>query len=149
MFTVNKNPTPSDLRKFGRAMLIGFGVIGVLLWIVQWRSVEGASLVQWTGGWRQILAVCFWTLGLILCSISLTSAGITRAIYIFWMSVTMPIGIVMGTIMLTLMFFLLLPVFSLIVRWGDPMRKKLTSDKSYWEEHKPVDATLERMARLF
>ena len=31
MFEVNRHPTSRDLRSFGRAMLIGFGVIGAII----------------------------------------------------------------------------------------------------------------------
>ena len=52
-------------------------------------------------------------------------------------------------IMLTVLYFLLLPVFSLVVRFGDPVRKRLDPNGSYWEDHAPFKPTLDRMRRLF
>jgi hypothetical protein len=42
----------------------------------------------------------------------------------------------------------LLPVFSLI-RFSDPLRFKLKSGGSYWEDHPPHEPTLERTMRPF
>jgi hypothetical protein len=41
-----------------------------------------------------------------------------------------------------------LPLFSLIVRFGDPLRKKL-GGATYWEPYRPHEPTLERMRRPF
>jgi hypothetical protein len=65
------------------------------------------------------------------------------------MTVTVPIGIAVSTVLLTLLFFVVLPVFAIIVRMGDPLRKKLTQDDTYWEDHEPYEPTLDRMERLF
>lgn len=148
MFTVNKNPTRDDLRKFGRAMLIGFGTIGAVLWYLEARNA-GHDLTSWTGAASQIASVVLWGLGLLLLFLSLASPVATRAIYIAWMSVTVPIGIVMSTILLTVLFILILPVFCAIVRLSDPLRKKLTAGGTYWEDYKTHEATLDRMRRPF
>ncbi|MHC5112299.1 MAG: hypothetical protein ACYTHJ_20775 [Planctomycetota bacterium] len=147
MFTVNRNPTSQDLAKFGRAMIIGFSLLGAVAWFLPWLLSDNP--LGWSASRNQVTAIVFVGLGAALWLLSIAATGPTRAIYIVWMSVAVPIGIGMGTIMLTLFFFLLLPIFSLIVRMGDPLRKKLTDDDSYWEEHKPYEATLERMSRLF
>ncbi len=150
MFTVNRNPTPAELRKFGWAMLGGFGVLGALLWILHgWRTESG--LLAWTGAPAQIAAPCLWVAGIVLWVVSRLSPAIARPVYVAWMSVTVPIGIAVSTALLTVLYFVLLPVFSVIVRLGDPLRKKLSRGgaESYWEEHKPYEATLDRMERLF
>ncbi len=149
MFTVNKNPTDSDLREFGRAMLIGFGVLAVALWVVVWWRGERADLLSWSGSGLEVTAVCLAALGAALCAVSLASTSAAKPIYIAWMSVTVRIGIVMSTILLTVLFVLLLPIFSLIVRVGDPLRKRLFAGGTYWEKYKGHDATVERMRRPF
>jgi hypothetical protein len=60
----------------------------------------------------------------------------------------MVLGTAMSIVMLTLMFFLVLPVFALI-RLKDPLRMKLHREASYWEEPKPQEASIERMMRPF
>jgi len=132
MFTVNKNPGVSDLRKFGWAMLIGFGAIGVILWVVA----------------KQEVAFGLFGLGVGLCVIGIAAPSIARPVYVAWMTATVPIGIVMSTVLLTVLFVFLLPLFSVIVRRGDPLRKKLGAS-SYWEDYRSQEHTLERMRRLF
>ena len=141
MFTVNKNPSVSDLRKFGWAMLFGFGVLGAILWIVAWRRYGGGSF-GWSG------AVGLLVLGIGLWVIGVTAPNTARPVYVAWMTVTVPIGLVMSTVLLTVLFVFVLPLFSLIVRWSDPLQKKLGAS-TYWEEYKPHEHTLERMRRLF
>jgi hypothetical protein len=149
MFTVNKNPNVKDLRKFGGAMLIGFGVLGVLLWLVPWFKTGDVELLGWNAGSNQIIAVCFWAIGLVLGMVSWSSPKAARPVYVAWMSVAVPIGIVVSTVMLTLLFVVLLPFFSIIARWQDPLRKRRHSGDTYWEDYKPHEATLERTARPF
>lgn len=148
MFTVNRNPTRDDLRKFGRAMLFGFGILGGVLWFLHARKAE-IGLASWDGSGAQIASIVMWAAGVFCFLISLASAAITKRIYIIWMSATVPIGLFMSTVMLTAMFIVILPIFSLIVRRGDPLRKKLTVGGTYWEEYKPHEATIERMRRPF
>lgn len=128
-------------------MLIGFGAIGVLLWIAGARRA-GASVSAWTGSGAQIAAIVFGLLGAGLFALSRASRSITKTVYVGWMTVTIPVGIVMSTILLTVLFVLILPVFSLIVRRGDPLRKKL-GGSTYWEDYKSHEPTLERMRRPF
>ena len=149
MFTVNKNPTPSDLRKFAWAMLIGFGGIGTLTWLLPWiRGIEGA-VPGWWGGPGQIASLCFWAVGVAMWTVGLALPGAAKPMYVIWMSLTVPIGLVMSTILFTVLFILLLPVFSIVVRFGDPLRKKRHAGESYWEDYKPYEPTMERMARPF
>lgn len=149
MFTVNRNPTVEDLRKFGWAMLLGFGVIGLVLWVAHWLTTPDTGVLQWAGNGRQITAVCLWGLGAVLCALSQLSPSLAKPVYITWMSIVVPIGIVVSAVLLSVLFFVLLPVFSLVVRLGDPLRKKLRASGTYWEDYKPHEATLERMRRPF
>jgi len=153
MFVVNKNPTPADLRKFGWAMLVGFGIIALILWAgpwlgAWWRSQPAPSLA-WLGSTRQWFAVAVAVLALLLWAVSLFAPAIAKPVYIAWMTATVPIGVVMSTILLTLLFVFLLPPFALIVRLSDPLRRKLTKQGTYWEPYKPHEPTLERMRRPF
>ena len=147
MFTVNRNPTEVDLRKFGRAMLIGFSVIALVLWCVAARK-NGISYFDWIGTGAQFTSVAFALFGVVLFALSLVSRSVTKTVYVVWITVTVPIGIAMSTVMLTLMFVLILPLFAAIVRLGDPLRKKL-GGSTYWEDYRAHEPTLERMRRPF
>ncbi|UCF32729.1 MAG: hypothetical protein JSV78_10385, partial [Phycisphaerales bacterium] len=87
-------------------------------------------------------------LGPLLFASSLASYPVARAVYVTWMSIVVPIGIFVSTIVMTLLFVVVLPVFSLI-RFSDPLRKKLHKEGTYWEEAKPYEPTIERMTRPF
>ena len=143
MFSVNRSPSRKDLRIFGWVLLVGFGLIGLILW-TGWFSgwPRGAS-------WQQVLALICWGLALGLGLPSLVSVDLARRIYVGWMTVFVPVGIALSTILLTVLFFVLLPVFSLIVRLGDPLRKKLKAEGSYWEDCRQHEPTLERTMRQF
>jgi len=149
VFEVNKNPSTKDLHSFGWAMLAGFGVIGLILWLIPWLATWDTAGLAWAGTGRQVLAVVLWVLGVALLLISRTSAQIARPVYVAWMSAVLPIGIAVSTILLTLLFVLLLPIFSVIVRLGDPLRKNLSAEESYWEDYRHYEPTLERMKRPF
>ena len=147
MFTVNRNPSVSDLRKFGWAMLLGFGVIGAILWVVAWRRYGGGPFA-WSGLAIQYVAIVFLALGIVLYVLGVAAPVVSRPVFVAWMTVTVSIGIVMSTVLLTVLFVFFLPLFSLIVRAGDPLRKKLGAS-SYWEDYKPHEHTLERMRHTF
>jgi hypothetical protein len=130
-------------------MLAGFGVLGAILWLAPWLRVRDASALSWAGSSAQIVALIFWGLGVALLGLSRGPRPVARTVYVVWMSVAVPIGVVMTTILLTVLFVVLLPLFSLVVRFSDPLRKKLMQADSYWEDYPRYEPTLERMRRPF
>ena len=56
VFSVNKNPSKKDLHAFGKAMLLGFGILGALVWTVHYFRTEPESLFAWTGSGAQLSA---------------------------------------------------------------------------------------------
>ena len=146
---VNKNPSHGDLRTFGYVMLVGFWILGVLLWCAPWIKSRDVLALSWTASGLQIAALALQGLGIVLCTISLATPAVTEPVYIVWMTIARAMGLVTSTILMTVLFVFFLPVFSLIVRFGDPMRKRLGGQETYWEDAKPYEATLERMQRAF
>lgn len=149
MLQIKSDPSPHILRSFGRTMLIGFGAIGAIIWLLAWRKGLIPGLVSWSGSGAQIAAVLLWTIGVGLFVLSRFAPGPARHVYVIWMTVANAVGFVMSTILLTLMFLLILPLFSVIVRRSDPLRKRLINDGTCWEDYKHHEPTLERMRRLF
>ena len=143
--TVDHSPSASTLRRFGFTILIGLGLIGGLLWF---RGGSEASWWQWSGSSLQVAAAILWIIGPIVLMVCLTAPPAGRLIYIGWMTGAVAIGTIMTPVGMTLLFVVLLPVFSLI-RLKDPLRRKLGGTDSYWEESAPYEATLERMRRMF
>lgn len=145
MQLVNRNPSASELHKFGWAMIFGFGVIGAILWYFG----PEPNGIAWRGVFQQKFGLGLWILGVVLLVVSFGPAGLARPVYVGWMTVAMYLGTVMTFLMLSLMFFILLPVFALI-RLKDPLRLKLLPPgESYWEDHAQHEATLERTIRPF
>jgi len=145
MEMVNRNPTTRELHKFGGAMLLGFGIIAAVLWYFG----PEPNTVAWAAVFEQKLAIALLALGVLLLGVSYGPRSIAQPTYVAWMSVAMRLGTVVTFLLLTVLFFVLLPVFSLI-RFADPLRLKLKpAGESYWEEHKHHESTLERASRPF
>jgi len=145
MQAVNKNPTVREIRTFGFVMLAGFAFVGAVLWHLG-RITETGWGYSSTGPHN--VAVALWCMGggfAMICSASRTMGKI---LYVIWMTGSMYLGMVMSTVLLSVLFFVLLPVFSLI-RLSDPLRQKMKASGTYWENHKPHEATIERTRRPF
>lgn len=145
MITVNQNPSAAELRKFGWAMLLGFGVIGAVLWYFGPQpNALGYVAVR-----QQKIALGLWIVGVVLLIISYGPAAISRPIYVTWMTVGMYLGTVMTFVLLSVLFVVLLPWFSLI-RLSDPLGMKLKpKGESYWRDHVDQQPELDRVARPF
>ncbi len=149
MFTVNKNPSIRDLRSFGLAMIVGFFFIGALLFFAPFLRTRDVLRLDWTGTRLQYTAVALQAIGTLLWLLSVKAPRAAKPVYIVWMTIAATMGRVMSTVVLTVLFVLMLPIFSLIVRTGDPLRRKLQRGGSYWEDYKPHEASLDRMKRPF
>jgi hypothetical protein len=148
---VNQNPTIQELRRFGWVTLGGFAVLGVLFWYLAVKP-EGAwwpAAWGWEGAGKQVAALVLWGLGLAMLLVCLSSPAAARRVYVGWMTGAMYLGTVVSAIMLSILFVVLLPVFSLI-RFADPLRLKFKPPgESYWEDHRHHESTLERTIRPF
>ncbi len=143
--TVNRNPSASELHKFGWAMVLGFGILGGLLWYLG----PDPNGFAWVDAGAQHVAIVCWILGPALLAIAHLPRSVAVPIYVGWMSAAMFLGAIMTAVLMTVLFIVLLPVFSLI-RFADPLRMKLKpADESYWEDHRHHESTLERTARPF
>lgn len=61
--------------------------------------------------------------------------------------VTAPIRKVLGITVMSLIYLLVIPFWSVFMVWKDPLRKKLDPDAdSYYERHDPVEDTIERLS---
>lgn len=151
MLVVNKNPSRSDIRTFGLVMLLGFGVIGAALWYLGLLPEHGwwpETGWGWNGSARHVLAGVLWVLGALFTIVCQLSQPGGRRLYVVWMTGAMTLGIGVTTVLLSVLFVILLPLFSLI-RLADPLRLRMKSSGSYWEEPTPHEATLERTRRQF
>jgi hypothetical protein len=150
MQPVNRNPSVADVRQFGRVILGGFAVLGALLWCADGlRHRAGQPLTEWAGATPQWIAAVLWAAGAVVAAVTHVSQPAGRRVYVVWMTAALGLGTVMTFVLLSVLFVVLLPVFSLI-RFGDPLRLRLRRGAStYWEDHKHHESTLERTIRPF
>lgn len=141
---VNRSPSPREIRILSLVLLVGFGMVGLLLWRAGRSPTTGWS---WAGTGHQVTALALWAAGLMLATTCLASQHAGRRIYGTWMTVGAAMGVVMTTLLLTGLFFLFLPFFEFI-RLSDPLRRRRGA-ASYWEPHRANEPTLERLARPF
>ncbi len=65
-----------------------------------------------------------------------------------WKRFANKLGRFQTMILMTIIYFLVVPIFSLI-RFSDPLKLKFDKKSgSYWEPKKPVDTSLEQMKQL-
>jgi hypothetical protein len=118
---INWNPKHKELRKFGIVSLIASAIIALLLYLL-----KGAGF-QWSA------IIC--GIGLIIFVSSIISFRTTRMIYLALILVTMPIGLVVSFLLLSIFYFLLLTPLGLIFRLigRDVLCRKFDSTaESYW-----------------
>ena len=120
---VNKQPSADDLRKFGNAMLIGFGALAILLGVLipLWKAWRGTAEegIAAPATANLLLGGMLMALGIALFLLSRGVPSATRIVYVVWMSVMAPVGHVMSTVVLTILFLVLLPPFALLLRFWD------------------------------
>jgi hypothetical protein len=151
MLEVNRNPSRSDVRTFGLVMLLGFGVIAAVLWYQSIKPPDGwwpSAGWGWNGAVTQVIAIVLLALAVLIALECFVSYVIGRLLYVVWMTGAMYLGIGVTTVLLSVLFIILLPLFSLI-RLADPLRLRMNPTGSYWEEPTPHEATLERTRRQF
>ena len=129
---VNWQPGPAEKRKFAWSLIIGFPCLAVVSFCVR-RLVTGAWSMEpalWLGG-----------IGLGLGLLLITLPVMARPFYVIWYFLACSIGIVVGNILVTAFYYLLLTPLGLLLRLvrRTPLRKG--PDKkmaSYWQEAEQI-----------
>ncbi len=145
MMTLNLQPTRRQLKQFGLFALIGFGVVGGL---IHWR---GGLFGLDFGEAGRPLSFALAAAGILSAVLSLVAPTANRPIYVGLTLVTYPIGYVVSTAMLAVVFFGLLTPIGLLFRMigRDPLTRCFEADRdSYWEPHRPPDS-MQRYFRQF
>ena len=137
LIEVNWNPKPKDLRSFGKIALIATCILAGLLYVLKDLAI------QWI-----FCIICF---GLVVFISSLTSLKVTRLIYITLTAITMPIGMAISFVVMTVFYYLIITPVGLVFRLigRDSMKRKFDpTAKSYWVKHRP-NKNLERYFHQF
>ena len=130
LIDINFNPDKKKLRQFGLAALVAAAVISLFLCLVKGIAFK----------WVMPVFIA----GFVIFTLSLISVRLTRMIYIVLTAITMPVGIVVSFLVLTIFYFLLLVPLALVFRIAgrDPLCRKFEpSAKSYWQRrHRTEDS---------
>ena len=130
--------TTKNLRVFGGAFVVVFALLAVFCRYV-WE-------LERAGVWVPVL--------LVLAGLSLIptvfAPALLRPLYGPWMKVGFFLGVVVTTVLMTALFIVVVPIFSL-VRLKDPLRVRPSRDpgRSFWEPHRNSEPTIERFGKPF
>jgi hypothetical protein len=127
LVTINRNPSPRDLRLFSG------------LWFPAACALIGLAVQQGTGSWLAALAI--WVGGGLLGALGLLFPQAGRLLYLFWIYLTFPIGLVVSHTLFTVAYYGILTPAGLLMRMlgYDPLclGKKHRDAGSNWAPHQP------------
>jgi len=118
----NRDPSPADLRTFGRLL-------------VPFVALSGAVVRLRTGSSGASAAV--WIAGGLLAAVYLAVPAARRPIFVGWNGVTYPIGWAVSHVVLAVVFYLVFTPIGFLVRHlsGDPLERRFEPARpSYWVE---------------
>ena len=125
---INWHPSRKELRTFAIIALIAAILIALLLW--KFRGLG----IQW--------AMVIFSLGMAILVSSLLSLRLTRVIYLGFILVTLPIGLLVSFLLLAIFYFGILTPLALMFRLigRDTLHRKFDRDaESYWITHRQPD----------
>lgn len=126
MIRIERNPSRIQLLVFGLCWLLFFGFWGTASWLK-----EGITAT----------AVFFWSLAFIIPAAGLIQPKLLRIVYILASYITLPIGLIISTAILLVIYYLVLTPIGIVLRMSgyDPMRRKFdTEARSYWAVRNPA-----------
>ncbi|MEM7143937.1 MAG: SxtJ family membrane protein [Verrucomicrobiota bacterium] len=126
MIEIDWKPKEKVLRQFGWICLPGFGLVGL---VVAWHlgCFEGSG--RWTP------SCVLWGIGVLSWLTGLVAPRCLKWLFVGMMLVAFPIGMVVGTVILLLLFFLLFTPLALVFKviGRDEMQRSVGGgESSYW-----------------
>ena len=112
-------PKQRQLRQFAVASLVGFGLIGLT---VRMRFEA------------ETLSVGLWSAGVLICLFGLLRPTLVRPVYTILMVVFLPLGWLISTLLLGVLYYFILTPVGLVFRIAgrDVLRVKRRQASSYW-----------------
>ncbi len=139
--SINWSPDKKELRNFGIAMLVGFGVIGAVLFWGIWPVAEA----------KPTAAVLCWVFGVVAGVLGLSGTKVALPVYWAWMSIAFVMGNIISRILLALFFYGMITPIGLVRRkffGADPLQLQKRQTDSYWIDV-PQVTDKERYQRQF
>jgi hypothetical protein len=128
LIDVNWKPGGRELRQFALLFLVfavGFG-----------------TYVHFFKDWSPLVAQLLWGAGVLVGLGGLLFPPLARPVYIAMMALALPIGMVVSTVLMTLIYYLVLTPIGLVMRLVgyDPLRRGLDpAASSYWIKRTPPE----------
>jgi len=120
MITVNRNPSKTDLKVFQFVLLLFGGAGGAFS---MWRLTN--SSIAWS----------IWAVTGFLLGVYVSVPRVRRPLYVGWMYLFLPVGLVISYTMLATVYYLLIVPTGMVLRLvrGDSLGRSFDSDlESYW-----------------
>lgn len=128
---INWNPNAKDIRAFGKSVLIGFVMIGLLFLLVGLFRQSFIESIK--------LPIMFVAIGVAIWVGARFAPKQSLPLYYVWFGVSACIGIVISNLILIMFYYLFFSVFAVLFRFltgRDPlMLKKPFGKPSYWHEY--------------
>ena len=130
--SINWKPDAKELRKFGWAMLIGFGLIGLALMAWPW---------DWPFPRAPRAAVVCWVFGAVAGLLGLTGTRAALPIYCVWMGVAFVMGNIVSRVVIAGIYFLVITPMGLAMRLTgrNKLQLKRRDVPTYWIERERKD----------
>ncbi len=126
LIKINRNPSPGELRLFGLLLTAALAAVGFMLY----RRAGIPALPAVLG--------CVASLAALL---TVAAPGALRYPYLGITYAALPIGLVVSTVVLLVIFFLLLTPLALVFKLmgRDPLHRRLRPEaQSYWHPRRPA-----------
>jgi hypothetical protein len=123
--SINWKPDARELRKFGWAMLFGFGLIGLALRAWPWH---------WPFPRAPRAATVCWVFGAVAGLLGLTATRAALPIYFAWMGVAFVMGNIVSRIVVAGVYFLVITPMGLAMRLmgRDKLQLRRRDVPTYW-----------------
>ena len=125
LIDINWKPGRRDLRIFGLLFLIFGGIAGTIFYFK---------------GYPLLVSQILWIAAAVVGVLGLLFPPLVRPVYVVMMALALPIGMVVSTILMIVIYFLIMTPIGFLMRlFGyDPLRRRLDPAKaSYWIRRAP------------
>ena len=137
LIDVNWKPGAKELRQFAALFLI-FGV-------------GAGTAIHFFKDWPALVSQILWIAGPVVGIAGLIFPTLVRPVYVVMMAVTLPIGMVVSTVLMIVIYYLVLTPIGLLMRVFkyDPMHRRFDlAAKTYWIE-RPKQIAASRYFRQY
>ncbi len=124
---INWSPNNSDLKSYGKVMIIGFTVLASIAGIL--------ALLEVSDKFTPTLAYILFAFGVLVFIMTRIIPKSVLPIYYVWFAVSASIGIVVSNLLLAIFFYGIFSIFAIGMRIftkRDPLQLKKVSKDSYW-----------------